>query len=547
MGHCFFGGHTSKMKRREFLLRTGLPLLAMPGIEGTTNLLVAPNWTSKQDEQMISGYGTGAYADVAQSNEASRAATMIVGSSTSSGPNDYTCDGTDDQIEIQKAVDAITTIGGRVLLSEGTFNLSATIALPSNVSLCGQGYSTYLNFIPEGNAIEVIGTPESRKNNVTIEKIRLVGPNAPPTTQVVGSGILFDYVDDCSVHDCDVSGFGASGDEGNIHISHCTAVHIMGNRLHLGVNGGITGTAVGIGTGASGGPDADRCVFHGNTCYGNRDDGLHGQLSAHMIFSNNICYSNGESGIDLLGDTGDTVIGNICYDNGHAGIEVGNTASIVLPDAGHTILGNTCHGNKQSGIQFLGEADDCTITGNTCASNARDGIQIAGTQERSNKRLVVSSNSIYSNSRDGIRLVNNAHENLIASNSIYENSGRGIYLVADLTVPDRNVVVNNLVSSNKSSQVVYSTASNTIVRDNYGYITDSSGTATIESCCTTITVEHGLDITPELKDILVTPTNNLGSAVKYWISKPTATHFTINVDADPGDTTATFSWKVIVQ
>lgn len=72
----------------------------------------------------------------------------------------------------------------------------------------------------------------------------------------------------------------------------------------------------------------------------------------------------------------------------------------------------------------------------------------------------------------------------------------------------------------------------------------NDGTATVLNGTTTIAVSHGLSKTPGLKDIHVTPTNDLGSAVKFWISNATSTQFTINVDADPGATGATFAWDV---
>ncbi|QIA28799.1 hypothetical protein [Streptomyces phage JXY1] len=52
---------------------------------------------------------------------------------------DYVCDGTDDQTEIQNAVDAaFAENGGIVKLSSGNFNLSAPITLHPTVTLLGQ-------------------------------------------------------------------------------------------------------------------------------------------------------------------------------------------------------------------------------------------------------------------------------------------------------------------------------------------------------------------------------------------------------------------------
>ena len=39
----------------------------------------------------------------------------------------YLCDGTADDVQIQAAIDALSTSGGKIVLSEGTFNIAATI------------------------------------------------------------------------------------------------------------------------------------------------------------------------------------------------------------------------------------------------------------------------------------------------------------------------------------------------------------------------------------------------------------------------------------
>jgi hypothetical protein len=56
---------------------------------------------------------------------------------------DYLCDGTADDVQIQAAIDALPANGGRVLLSEGTFTLAASIQLKSGTLLQGQGRSRF--------------------------------------------------------------------------------------------------------------------------------------------------------------------------------------------------------------------------------------------------------------------------------------------------------------------------------------------------------------------------------------------------------------------
>jgi len=60
-------------------------------------------------------------------------------SAQSKAQADYTCDSTADQVEIQRALNALGSAGGTVTLTEGTFQLDSNLNIPSNVVLEGQG------------------------------------------------------------------------------------------------------------------------------------------------------------------------------------------------------------------------------------------------------------------------------------------------------------------------------------------------------------------------------------------------------------------------
>lgn len=76
--------------------------------------------------------------------------------------------------------------------------------------------------------------------------------------------------------------------------------------------------------------------------------------------------------------------------------------------------------------------------------------------------------------------------------------------------------------------------------------TDTNGTATLANGNTTVTVTHGLGITPTLPDIGVTPIEAWGSMTQFWVTSPTSTQFTINADQDPGQD-VDFVWAVSVR
>jgi len=74
-------------------------------------------------------------------------ATIVVAAYNSKNKEraDYVCDGVADDVEIQAAIDGLPSGGGKVQLLEGTYNISATIILTSNVELVGNGWGTVLN------------------------------------------------------------------------------------------------------------------------------------------------------------------------------------------------------------------------------------------------------------------------------------------------------------------------------------------------------------------------------------------------------------------
>jgi hypothetical protein len=91
------------------------------------------------------------------------------GSSAAAAAN-YICDGLDDQVEIQAALDALPP-GGTVVLSDGTFNCSGSLALPAGATLLGQGAEkTSLEF--SGNGLLNVS-----EEGVTLDGFHVRGSN----------------------------------------------------------------------------------------------------------------------------------------------------------------------------------------------------------------------------------------------------------------------------------------------------------------------------------------------------------------------------------
>lgn len=65
--------------------------------------------------------------------------TVIVQSSTSAVVGDYVCNGTNDQVQIQQAINFVNASGGGIVqLSDGTFNINGQIDLAQNLVLLGK-------------------------------------------------------------------------------------------------------------------------------------------------------------------------------------------------------------------------------------------------------------------------------------------------------------------------------------------------------------------------------------------------------------------------
>jgi hypothetical protein len=98
---------------------------------------------------------------------------------------------------------------------------------------------------------------------------------------------------------------------------------------------------------------------------------------------------------------------------------------------------------------------------------------------------------------------------------------------------------------NAAAGLVLDPDTDTVVRGTVA-VAGSSGTATIDDPDTSVVVAHELASTPDLRDVQVTPTNDLGDATKFWIDGVDETDVTIAVDQTPGvGNTAKFVWRVL--
>ena len=138
---------------------------------------------------------------------------------------------------------------------------------------------------------------------------------------------------------------------------------------------------------------------------------------------------------------------------------------------------------------------------------------------------------------------------LVQGNSMQKASAaiaHGAYV--DQGTANTNMVFRDNDFSAATNPLTFTAApsSGTIVAGNVGRVTKTVGTCTVANGATTTgNVAHGLAAWRTLRvgDIRLTPTNSLGNATKFYVSSIDATNFVVTVNADPGATTATFSWE----
>jgi len=235
--------------------------------------------------------------------------------------------------------------------------------------------------------------------------------------------------------------------------------------------------------------------------------------------------------------------------------EAGGGTNTNVAVIGNSMLSehNACN---FAGSNLLFERNDFTSTGNRAVTNTGTPSNVAfirntftspaghnalhfpainGVLVQDNEFRSVGNHAVVffpASTATNVRIIGNRFRS-VAGSAIFLGTGdiSGLYLVEGNWFESVGAVFNS-----------GSSTTGRIVHRNRGFTTHASGTATVSSGSTTAVVTHGLSLTPAAKDIALTPTNSLGNATKFWVSATSSTTFTITVDADPGETTATFAW-----
>lgn len=413
-----------------------------------------------------------------------RYATFVIGFDTDS---DYVCDGVDDVIQINQAIQALPATGGMIVLRAGTYDVRRSIDLRSGVSLVGEGKeATVLKLKNSFNqAINIING--SSISHVLIRDLTIDGNknNQGGAGSMVGikfTNVTYSIISSCRIEDMywdnsislisssynvvednellrpDNSGVGIEyglynvvhgnhveepGGDG-IYLYSTAANRSKHNRI---VNNSIHYTGYG---GVALYPFSDDNVIEGNLSVecspGISLYGLSGQPVRYNLIKGNICR-DGDVGIEGAYAQYCTIEANI--------LEGGYWAEgISIWDSEHLIIkGNVVRDNDWGGIELV-RCNQCTITGNTCIYNGNgSGIYVAAPYGAAH----VLSNTIVGNTcglheRGGIDLRYADHTSVVGNtcrqNCQYSDNTRDEIALGDClytTVIGNNILVDGFI------------------------------------------------------------------------------------------------------
>lgn len=271
------------------------------------------------------------------------------------------------------------------------------------------------------------------------------------------------------------------------------------------------------------------------------------------------------------------ISGNSCNGNMH-GIRAEGASKFL------SITGNSCNDNERHGI-FVLAADYMTISGNNLVGNGVSGVCVerptnteaskVGTVPANPSGFSISGNLITASGLHGIRLISTGFSSIVGNTLIDNNKSNsptggaiGVYST-DGELTNNNTITGNVFRGGASAPfVIYADstfATNTIssnnissfssfindegliaknlVNGNIGYSTELSGVATIKSGSRSIhvTTTAGLQLTSG--HIQVTPANDVGGNVRWWIGNPSGNSFDIFISS-PATSDILFYWSI---
>lgn len=411
---------------------------------------------------------------------------------------------TDDASALQSAISAAISAGKPLFLPSGTAIVGTALSIASPITIVGSGrQATTLKAKDSLNGYVISFTGGSAGVGIVGAHFSDFTIDGNCANQTAGGGILANGAVQCSFE--------------RLHITSC---YNWGLQL-----GPITGGAFGHHN------RVVQCLFDSN---GVSSAGYGG--GATMTSSDENWFYG--SDFEYLG-------GSTNPDGSGYPVMLYDRAGLQYIVATNFVNGyNDCIGVR------VQDTKDTKIEACTFDGLAGDSVWISGTKCIISGNVFTCPGEAGSTAASGVHLEYNTSYNVVTGNSLEtsnsSNKTRSLIREESTGGSNNNIITNNALYQNAAPTVALleSAGTSTIVRNNVGWTTESNGTATVANGTTSIAVTHGLSVTPAAGNISVTATNNMGNAAQFWVDNITSSAFTINVDVDPGATTATFAWLI---
>lgn len=446
---------------------------------------------------------------------------------------------TDDTAAIQAAIDSLSATGGTVYLPTGTYKVTSKISWTfDDVTLqgAGKGATTISTFIAATDVI-AIGSSGTGVSRGGIYDLNIIAD----TTQVSGAGVHLTNCNNVRISNVVIGyGFytGVAIDGGasqfgnyvdNFVVSDCVqgiAIGESGTTVQdIFISDGIVGGCTTVGL----------FIKQASGVYANSVD-IISCATAISTFPNSGQAANNLFFTDVLCDTS-TANGWGFFSNG------GRVEQVNMGNC----WGSSC---SETGMILSAQCNAFVITNFRAINNQQRGIYVQGGKNLNFVNCQVLANSMVgSASYDGFAIDGSTTDNISIIGGKcgsgwdfagYNNQRYGI-IISSGDINNYSIIGVDTTGNVTGGISDGGTGATKYIYGNPGYVTSASGNATI-SATTSVTVTHGLSVTPTSANILVTPTATLG-ANSFWVDNIGSTTFKINTS---GSVTATFAWQARV-
>jgi len=477
----------------------------------------------------------------------------------------------------------LSTIGGRIFVSKGTYPFSTQLKLVSNIEIQGEGVSSIIQM---ANAANLDGMWFSNlvTGPIGIHSLTFDGNVAQQTS--FGHLLVMRRTSNITIENCVFqNSYGKAigiwdnvGDQKSISIqnnrfvnigqsgvdlqdrakeviiqgnffqncnernasNHVSAIYFQNTCGRLVIKGNIivnipggppnwsTGAIVALNV------NLGEVIIEGNQIYNCAGQGMLFTTCTNVTVANNIIEHCGLSGIYFEQVSRGTITGNILSYTGTSrptidtgiGITLGGLAIPGTETNMTVVSGNVV---EYSGAQGIWAWKKCVITSNI----VRDNCQV-------NDTLFLHGNAgiIAQGGADGAIISNNiVYDDQIVKTQLYgiSDTWGGGYL-SD-TPANYLIITGNNVSGNGLAGM-YINGTGDIIRNNLGWVTQRSGNITITGAFSSVTVNHNLDMMPSI----VTATCNNTGCGNFAVTSIALTQFVITFTVQPGTSEWKFYW-----